>query len=81
MKTVLRKPHLGKDTRFSYKCFRMKETISLRNGSIFLYKGLLSGYDNFLKPQAKYHSMLICSFTAGNLRRPVTLRRVHSCLV
>lgn len=28
MKTVLTKPHLGEDTRFSYKRLRMKETIS-----------------------------------------------------
>lgn len=63
------------------KCLRMKETISRRNSSVFQYKDLLSGYDNFSKPQTKYHSMLICSFTAGNLRHPITLQCVHSCLV
>lgn len=81
MKRALSNPRLGEGSRFSYKRLRKKETISWRNGSMFLYKGLLAGYDNFSKPQTKYHSMLICSFPAGNLRRPVTLQHVHSCLV
>lgn len=76
MKTVSVNPILGR-----IKCLRIKETISGRNSSVFLYKDLLSGYDNFSKPQTKYHSMLLCSFTAGNLRHPITLQRVHSCLV